>query len=135
MFSARKHIFILTIVFFLCFSCVSAGNASVKSQAMEQIDTAAKTAELGTAPAPQQIISGVIAVVLGLIGIIFTCLMAYGGYEWITSHGVEDRVEKGKKIMQMATVGLVIVMLAYAITLFFGERIGPLVTEGGEAPQ
>ena len=135
MFNAKIYYFVFTVALFLCFYSISVSAVEVKYQALEQINMAAKKAELGTAPAPQQIISGVIAVVLGLVGILFTCLMAYGGYEWITAHGVEDRIEKGKKIMQMATVGLVIVMLAYGITLFFGERIGPLVTEGGEAPQ
>lgn len=60
----------------------------------------------------------IIYIVLSLVGIIFLLLMMYGGYLWMTAQGNDQQVEKSKRIIISAILGLVIVMSAYAISWF-----------------
>jgi len=64
------------------------------------------------------IISTIIKAFLSLLGLIFVILVIYGGYNWMTAGGDEAKVEKAKKIIQRAIIGLIITVAAYAITEF-----------------
>ena len=50
------------------------------------------------------------------LGVLFFLLALYGGFLWMTARGDTEQVQKGKDILINAITGLVIVMLAYAIT-------------------
>ncbi len=50
------------------------------------------------------------------IGVFFLLLMIYAGFVWMLSRGNEQDIEKAKTTMQNASIGLVIVVLAYVIT-------------------
>jgi hypothetical protein len=73
------------------------------------------------------IISKIITMALELMGVIFLILGIYGGYTWMTAGGNEEAVEKAKKTIVHAVIGLVIVLAAYAISRFVVETIGGLV--------
>lgn len=64
------------------------------------------------------IIGTLINVFLGLLGIVFLLLVLYAGFLWMTAGGDDKQVEKAKKMLINATVGLVITLSAYAITTF-----------------
>jgi TRAP-type C4-dicarboxylate transport system permease small subunit len=70
-------------------------------------------------------ISKIIALALSLIGVIFLGLLIYGGYIWMTARGNEQQVEKAKNIIINTIIGLVIVVAAYAITVFIGSTLDP----------
>lgn len=72
-----------------------------------------------------QIIGIVIQAALGLLGVVFLVLMIYGGYLWMTDRGNDQQVEKAKNTIQRAIIGLIIVLAAYAITVFVGNIITP----------
>jgi hypothetical protein len=55
---------------------------------------------------------------LSLLGVVFLVLTVYGGITWMTAEGDETKVEKAKKTITQAVIGLVIVLAAYAISLF-----------------
>ena len=61
---------------------------------------------------------------LTLVGIIFLILMVYAGFLWMTARGEEDQIEKAQKIIYGTVIGLVIVVSAYAITVFVTSRFG-----------
>jgi len=65
----------------------------------------------------------VINIVLSLLGVVFLILMVYGGYLWMSSSGNEEQVNKAKKIITSAIVGLVITAAAYAITAAVGSYL------------
>jgi len=69
-----------------------------------------------------------IEILLSFLGVVFIVLIIYGGFMWMTAQGNETQVEKAKKIIVNSVVGVVIVMLAYAITYFvlisFGNSAG-----------
>lgn len=58
----------------------------------------------------------VIQPLLGLSGIIFLVLIIYGGILWMTDQGNLESVGKAKKLLVHATIGLIIIMSAFAIT-------------------
>ena len=68
-------------------------------------------------------IATIIQVVLGLLGTIFVILMIYAGILWMTAGGNDTQVKKAQNIIQRAAIGLLIVVLAYAITYFILKRI------------
>lgn len=64
----------------------------------------------------------IINVLLGLIGVICTALMVYAGFNWMTAAGNEEQIEKAKKTMRAAVIGLAIVLSAWTITSFVLDR-------------
>ena len=55
---------------------------------------------------------------LGLLGVIFIILILLAGYNWMTASGEEEKINKAKKTIQRAIIGLIIVVGAYAIWSF-----------------
>lgn len=70
------------------------------------------------------IIGKIITMAIGLIGVIFLILAIYGGYMWMTAHGNDETVEKAKKTIVSAIIGLIIVLAAYAISHYLVSTIG-----------
>lgn len=104
----------------------------VQKSAMEQINAAAGKAEIDTNAIPaQMVIINAIIIALGFVGIIFVGLIVYGGFLLFTAHGEEEKVKKGTDIIKAAVIGFLVVMLSYAITTFVGNRVNPLVSQGG----
>lgn len=100
----------------------------------EQLDSGAQGAEIGEAVDPRVFIAELIQTILTIIGTLFMGLMVLGGYWWLTDRGEEEKVEKAKKTIAAAIVGLVVVLMAYGITLFVarltqqsvqGEQLNP----------
>lgn len=76
-----------------------------------------QTFRLGTSDLKAAVIN-IINWVLGLLGIIAVIMVLVGGFQWMTAGGNEDKVEKSKKIISAAIVGLIIILLAWAIVNF-----------------
>lgn len=83
----------------------------------------AAPSSLENAGSIQSFIGKVIGAALGFTGTIFFVLVIYAGLKWMTSAGNEEQIEKSKKILIAAIIGLVIVVSAYAITSFVGETL------------
>ncbi len=64
------------------------------------------------------IIGTVINVFFSILGIIFLLLVLYAGFLWMTAAGNPDSVDKAKRVLIQAVVGLVITLSAFAITTF-----------------
>lgn len=60
----------------------------------------------------------IIRLLLGLMTLIAVVLIIYGGFTWLTAAGNEERVEKAKQIITAAVIGLIIILLAWAIVIF-----------------
>ncbi|MEA3398204.1 MAG: hypothetical protein U9R06_00470 [Patescibacteria group bacterium] len=61
-------------------------------------------------------IADIIKTALSFLGVIFLILIIYGGFIWMTARGNEQQAEKAKNILIAAVIGLIIVVLAYAIS-------------------
>ena len=64
-----------------------------------------------------------ISAVVGFVGVIFLLLMVYGGLTWMTAGGNEEKIGKAKKIIVNSVIGIILVMLSYAIVQFIMSRV------------
>lgn len=53
-----------------------------------------------------------------IAGVIFLVLIVYAGILWMTDRGDMDYVKKAKNILVHSTIGIIILISAYAITTF-----------------
>ncbi len=57
----------------------------------------------------------IVDLLLPIAGIIAVLFIIIGGYQYITSGGNEEQAESGKKTLQNAVIGLIIIILSYVI--------------------
>lgn len=69
------------------------------------------------------IVSNLIYILLGFVGVIFLILTIYAGAMWMMARGNEQEIEKAKATLERAAIGLIIVFAAYAITYFVTSRL------------
>jgi len=61
--------------------------------------------------------------ILGFLGVILLIVIIYAGFLWMTAGGDEEQVRKAKAWILNGLIGLVITILAYAITNYVVERV------------
>jgi len=84
------------------------------------------SAETGGLPA---LVGKIINVFISILGVLFVVLMVYGGYLWMTSFGNSQKVDRAKELIIDAVIGLIIILLAYAIANFIvGELVKTTTT-------
>ncbi len=76
-------------------------------------------------------IGAVANVAFATVAFIFFGLTLYAGLLWVTARGKEDLIEKAKGTMESAIIGLIIVVLSYAIANFVISRVGSFSSESG----
>ena len=62
------------------------------------------------------IIGQVIKAFLGLSGSIALVMIIYGGFLWLTSNGNPEKIDKGRKVLVWAVIGLAVIFSAFTIT-------------------
>ena len=67
---------------------------------------------------------------LGFLGILFTVLIIYAGWQWMTAGGNEEQVSKAKKTITNSTIGLLVVIVAYALSVWIFNVIEKSVGTG-----
>lgn len=96
----------------------------VQADYLEDLDTqltAASGPEGATFQAaadPRSIVAKVISVAAGFMGIIFTSIIFYAGFLWLSSGGNEEKTGKAKKIIIYSTIGAILCLSAWSITYF-----------------
>jgi hypothetical protein len=80
-----------------------------------------------TATDPRTMIARVIQIFLGFLGIIAISLVIYGGFLWMTAAGNEEQIERAKKTLTSALIGLLIILSAFGITTFLLNKISAAV--------
>ena len=64
------------------------------------------------------LITQVIRYILGVIAILATFMFVWGGVVLLTSAGNADRVKQGRETLTWAAIGIVIIILSWAIIRF-----------------
>lgn len=64
----------------------------------------------------RETIARIINVVLGILGIVVTLIIIAGGFRWMTAGGNEEAVAQAKKIISAGVIGLLIIIVAYALS-------------------
>jgi cbb3-type cytochrome oxidase subunit 3 len=101
---------------------VLAADSPGATNALNGLSTTANSGGLNTNTDLQTTIGKTVGAILAFIGIAFFILVIYGGYLWMFSMGNEQTVAKAKQIIIAAFIGLVIVLMAYAITAYIGSQ-------------
>lgn len=117
---------IVVLLGFFVFGCFFVGDTSVFAQTVggfggEVTDFGVEDVDDSIALSNTNIIviiTRIIRIVLGLLGIIVLGLIIYAGFTWMTSQGQEDKIRTAKQTLINATIGLAIIMSAFAIVSF-----------------
>ncbi len=128
----KKSFFAFCLILTFCFVFVDTSFAqtppNLASQISGQLNAGTDIAGLGKAD-PREVIAGVIKVLLTLVGIVFTTLIIYSGYTLLSAAGDDGKVEKAKKTITAAVIGLTITLGAYSITYFLGKAAVQITNE------
>lgn len=120
----KKIVLLLTIFFTgaLIFTPTSAkavdiggGDEGLLSNAAEEAGYKNEDEEVSRTAFAEQV-GQIIEAAMSFLGIIFTVLMVYGGFLWMTSRGNEDQVDKAQRIITSAVIGLIIAVGAFSIS-------------------
>ncbi|NQV11778.1 hypothetical protein HQ524_00290 [Candidatus Uhrbacteria bacterium] len=82
---------------------------------------------LGEASVPQ-LIGRAVQVVLGISGSLALLMFVYGGLIWLTASGEPAKIEKGKKTLTWATIGIAVLFGAFSLANFVITSLGAVVT-------
>ena len=55
---------------------------------------------------------------LGFLGLAAVIIMMYAGFLWMTARGNADQIKRAKKVLINALIGLIIILMAWAIVFF-----------------
>ncbi|MBD3250868.1 hypothetical protein GF380_00090 [Candidatus Uhrbacteria bacterium] len=87
------------------------------------LQTAGAPAGLEQSPGLEVLIGRIIGIALSLVGVILFAFLVYAGFLWMTAGGDSSKVEKAQTMLRNTIIGLIIVVLAYAISNFVVDRI------------
>ncbi|MFA5024605.1 MAG: pilin [Patescibacteria group bacterium] len=73
------------------------------------------------------LVGRIINVVLGLLAVIFLALIIFAGFRYMTAGGNEEQTKKAVSLLKNAIIGLLIVLMAWAITRFTVLMLGRAV--------
>ena len=118
----KTIIFILVIIVLTGVFSLNAAPASaiqlLKSDVKTQYGRTADYAGILKQGDPALIIAVVIQGLFGLIGVVFFVLILWGGFQWMTAAGNEEKIGKAKKLIVQAVIGLAIIILGFSIATF-----------------
>ncbi|MEK7644384.1 MAG: hypothetical protein AAB390_03730 [Patescibacteria group bacterium] len=92
--------------------------ASIAKADKYGIDQTATDAGLPMTASLPGALSDVLAVAMSMISVVFFIIVLYAGIRWMVARGDEDKAEKSKETIIGAVIGIVIIMLSYALTTF-----------------
>jgi len=72
---------------------------------------------------PISVVSQIVNILLGFLGLLFIVLILYGGFMWMTSSGNEEKITKAKNIIGNSVIGLLIVLASFTISVFIFRNI------------
>lgn len=110
-FSAGLGVVVVLAVGFSLFAFPQSASSSLINQDF------GGTLGLGTTSLLETVIR-VVQWFLGFLALVAVIIIMYGGFLWMTAAGNEDRIARAKKTIIRAAIGLVIILLSWAIVIF-----------------
>lgn len=100
------------------------------AQTTFSIESVGSKIGLGDADLKKTVLN-ILNLVLGLLTLVAVVMIIIGGFTWLTASGNEEKVDRAKKIISAAVIGLIIVLLAWAVVIFVA-RTTSNVTQTGD---
>ncbi len=123
----KKFLFLLFSLFFLVFG------VNIVLAQVDIPNNMGSTFGLATTGLKETAIK-IIQYLLGFLGILAISLILYGGFLWMTSGGNPQKIEKAKKTLIAALIGLAIILTSFVIVKFvanmFGDGSGGTIVAG-----
>jgi TRAP-type C4-dicarboxylate transport system permease small subunit len=116
----KSAISILMIFYLLIPMITLAQSSQQKTEPLKQLENLQPNTgyEVANKYTISEIIGQIVFGFLSLLGVIFIILMLYGGYNWMTSAGDEQKLTNAKDTLRRAIIGLIIIIGADAIWYF-----------------
>ncbi len=89
----------------------------------------ATNAEIGGANLPT-ILGKIFKIILSILGLVALVIVIIAGVEWMTSGGNPEKIKKAKALLSAGLIGLLIIILSYAMVSFIVSKFSG-VTNGG----
>lgn len=80
---------------------------------------------------PRDMVVNLLNILFTFLGIIAVIVIMYAGWLWMTSAGEQDKVDKAKKIIIGAVIGLVVILASYSIVAFIVRQMEGVAGGGG----
>lgn len=120
-----KKFISVTVSIIIC--VLLAANIAFAQSSMADILTAAGETGAGfsktTETSISEYIGSIIQYLLSFLGVIFICLIIYGGFLWMTARGESEQITKAKDIVISSVIGVAIVVSAYTLTYYILANI------------
>lgn len=118
----------LSVFFLILFALVIANISPVKAVELwtgpDGFDTEGKIKDSQLAATdPREMVANGIRIFLGFLGLLAVVLILYAGFLWMTDGGSEKNIEKAKKILSAAVIGLIIILMSYGLATFVLNQI------------
>lgn len=132
----KRVLFSLSLFLVLAFSIVSvqaaASDGSYNFTSESGLNLTGEKAgyDSSVTPEPEILIGRIIQAILSFVGVVFLAFMIYGGVIWLTAQGDNQKVSKAKGIIEESIVGIIIVIIAYAVSSYLLAGFIPAVGGG-----
>lgn len=129
----RTRIFAAALGCAAAFGFFALAHPALAQDAASQL---AEVAEGGGLPTTSVfvIIARIIRVLLGTLGIVFTVVVLYAGFIYLSAQGNPDKIKVANKMLKNGIIGMILCMLSFSITQFVLSRLlGAAGLNGGIA--
>ena len=111
--SKRTTIFLIFVLSLVIFPALV---LTVQAQTVDfGINTANNIGLPNTANDPKEAAVTIVRYLMTFLGIIAVIVILWGGFQWLTAGGNEDKVAGAKKTLIAGIIGLIIIIAAFAI--------------------
>jgi len=94
-------------------------------------DTAKLDTFLGGHLTVQKVIINGLNYLLGFLGIFFIISIIWAGWQWMSSLGEEEKIKKAKARLKNSLIGLIIILLSFALTAYLTDLYYKATCSGG----
>ncbi|HAM88098.1 MAG: hypothetical protein US83_C0017G0022 [Candidatus Falkowbacteria bacterium GW2011_GWC2_38_22] len=121
LFTGLVAVFFIALLFFVRISPLLADNSLWGQQSGMGTDSGQIGSAFGDINKEtdlKSLVVNIIKILLSILGLFFTVLIILAGFRWMNSRGNEDEVSKAKSQLLNSIIGIIIIIAAYAITIF-----------------
>lgn len=80
----------------------------------------------------RELVLKIVNYALGFLGLVAVIMVIYGGFLYVTAGGEQENVDKGKKILMYSMIGIILILLSFAIVnTVLGVASGGAASAGG----
>ncbi|MDI3496160.1 MAG: hypothetical protein PWQ35_181 [Patescibacteria group bacterium] len=102
-------------------------NTEKRNEYDENINKIVDQTDINTTNSLDDIISSIIRMVMTALGTIFLVLMFLAGNNWMTAQGNKEKIEEAQKKILSLSIGLVIVLTAYALSSWISRILASVI--------